>query len=213
MKKALSKAVQAVAEGNSVRGAAKSNGIQYSSLYKRVRSSCQKRDIMLPYGKLLYKDEEELLEKYVIECAEVGFPQSLENICEAAHWIVANFPRPTKSNCLPGRHFALNFIKRRANLSLRTPSTISKAATSVTKASLANWFLWFEDYLRSRGLFDVYINSPERVFNCDETPLPASAKPTKAVAAKGTRHVYKLASPNNKQMFTMLATLTQQDGY
>lgn len=51
------------------------------------------------------------------------------------------------------------------------------------------------------------MNCPEKVFNCDETPLPASAKPTKAVAAKGTRHVYKLASPNNKQTFTMLATI------
>lgn len=140
MEDALNKAVQAVAQGISVRGAAKCNGIQYSSLYKKVRSSCQKRDIMPQYGKLLYEDEEELLEKYVIECAEVGFPQSLENICEAAHWIVANFPRPTKSSCLPGRHFALNFINRRASLSLRTPSTISKAAASVTEASLSNWF-------------------------------------------------------------------------
>lgn len=203
------KAAQAVTEGCSIRGAAKLNGVSYSSLYKHVRSLCQKRLIMPPCGRLLYPDEEDFLAKYVDTCAEMGFPQTLDDICELAHWIVVNFPRPTIAKNFPGKHFAMNFIKRRSDLSIRTPSMILRAAGSVTESSMTNWFSWFEAYLAARGLLDVYRESPEKVFNCDETPLPTSVRQSKAVRKqKGVRLKNKLAQPNNKQMFTMLVTIS-----
>lgn len=83
---------------------------------------------------------------------------------------------------------------------------VSNVSGDVTKDSLIAWFRWLIDYLDRNHLRELYESDPRRVLNCDETPVPAAPKMPKVVAGKKSKHVYKTAQPNNKELYTMLAT-------
>lgn len=201
-------AVAQVEHRSSIRKAALQNNVSPSTLYKKIKLGCDKQNVMPPCGQLLYPDEENFLVQHLIDCAEKGFPKTMDYICEAAHKIVVSFPRPLKHTNKPGRHFARNLIKRNKSLSLRTPSNLSRASCAVTLTSIMNWFNWFEDFLRRKSLLEIYKMSPDHIFNADETPLPTNLKSKKVIGQKGSRTLHSQSPPNSKQNYTALVTIS-----
>lgn len=202
----LEAAIDAVVKGVSIKKASQIFDLPYSKLYYSVRPDVNQYCIAPRAGAYLYPKEEDYLENYILKCAEQGLPRTAADISKAAHSIMSAFPRPTRLEGYPGRHFVYNFIKRRPNLSFRSVSHLPAAGAKVSNESMDAWFEWFDVYLKNHGLTDFYNNHPGNVFNCDESPLPANPKPKQAVGSKQSRRRYQLAKPNSKQMFTMLAT-------
>lgn len=196
-----------VQQGLSIAKAAVKHQVPYNQLYRCVQDQDEELLVMPPNGALLYSHEEEDLKNYIIKCAENAFPRTAYDIRYAAAKIVAAFPRPTKTqleNGLPGRGFVQKYMKRHPDLSFRKSSHISTAGAMVTERSISAWFSWLKGFLVKHGLWDFYTTHPQNIFNADESPLPANAKPPRAAGCVNARRRYKVAHPNSKEQFTMM---------
>lgn len=206
----FSNALDELQSGSSIKKAASASGITYSALYRYLQNEPDLNvTVMPPNGQLLYPEEEAFLKQYILKSAANGFPRSAEDICQAAGKIIAAYPRPLRRplvNGKPTRHFVRRFMQRHPDLSFRKPSNVSVAGAFVSTESMQAWFSWFEQYLNQHGIVEYYASHPTHVWNCDETPLAANSKPTKALGLKESRRRYRVAQPNSKEQFTALIT-------
>lgn len=207
----MENALEAIKIGTSVLKASKDNKVSYKKLQKAANELFTSRYFFMPRGGgLLYPDEEASIHKYIVMCSENGFPRSNADICEAVGRIVENFPRPVKAkalnNGIPTRNFVRRFLQRHKDLSFRIPSNVPAAGALVTETSMDNWFLWLESYLNQNDLLNYYQNNPDNIFNLDESPIPSNPRAAKALGKKDTKKRYKVAPPNSREYYTMLAT-------
>lgn len=93
------------------------------------------------------------------------------------------------------------FSTRHLNLKLRQAESLAHARAKANDKKVINkYFDMLEETIRKNGL----TNLPPQMFNCDETGLPLTHKPTKVVARVGQKHPYAVTS-NEKAQITVLA--------
>lgn len=105
------------------------------------------------------------------------------------------------TNDKPGRHWYDAFFKRHPRLTKRKPQQLSYSRATVTEAAIRGWFKEIEDYFVENGLLSI---GPERKFNCDESGFRLNPESGGAIVTKGTKHVHKVVSANEKEQLTAL---------
>ena len=66
----------------------------------------------------------------------------------------------------------------------------------MTKKRILQWFSDVKTLISEKGAMDA-LDDPDRLYNLDETCFILKDKSPKVIAARGTKHVYEVPSPNS----------------
>ena len=190
------KAMTAVENGTSLSRASEMFGVPKSTLSDRVSGKVQHgcQPGAVPY--LTQEEEEELL-TFLIRCAEIGYPHSIEQVLGLVQQVV-DFKGMDK---VVTRGWWQRFCQRHDKISLRTavPLSMVRSMASDIKV-IERYFDILEDTLKENHIF----NNPGCIYNCDETGIPLSPKGLKVVAERGSK-VVSCMSGDSKGQVTVLA--------
>ncbi|KAK3700047.1 hypothetical protein RRG08_052503 [Elysia crispata] len=183
-------------------------GIPYATLGDKVRG---RRPINAQPRTLLQAAEEERLLSWLKETARQGFGRTKSDIKDTvkatldARGAVTNSP-----DNRPSKQWVADFFKRHPDLSERTPLALGKERALVTPSGLAAWFQEMKHYLDT--ISPQLLDSPDRLYNADETGFSLCPKSKKVIAEKGSKHVYNLSS-NTKNSVTVVACCSATGHY
>lgn len=151
----------------------------------------------VPY--LTHSEEEELY-NWVVRCASIGYPKRRDDVIGIVRKALQSKSADLVEN-FKGNGWWLRFKQRWPKIRLRKGDALAQPrANAVNAANLKNYFDLLEQTLKSNELFD----SPNRIWNMDESGLPLDHKPSKVIAVKGTKRVHCRTS-GNKMQITILA--------
>lgn len=189
----MSRAVAAVLKcGISVRKAALMYGIPKSTLGDRISGRVLAGSKSGPLRYLSEQEEEELI-SFIKGCAEIGYPKTVKDILALVQQVLAS--RGVDREVTYG--WWEGFRKRHPDLSLRIPSTISKArALATDRASLDHYFDLLEETILENNLKD----KPGQIYNLDETGMPLDPKSLKTIHSCGDKNPYTVSSGRKSQM-------------
>ncbi|XP_059139407.1 uncharacterized protein LOC131927669 [Physella acuta] len=188
------------AKESSIRVAALKYGIPLSTLHDKLRG---KRPLVPHKNTLLLPEEEDRLANCLIHLAHRGFGKTHQEIRETAKAIMATRNASSESKFgMPSTQWLYGFLKRHPELTTRTPLPLGKERATVTAAAVERWFVSFKACID--GIDPTLLESPERIFNADETGFCFDAKSRRVVAHKGSKHVYNVTSKTKTQV-TVLA--------
>ena len=164
---AIDNATKDVLKGNlSVRRAAVQYDIPSSTLHDRISGKVSGA------GPPHYLDEEEERElvKFLLGCAEVGYPKTVKEVRAMVDKTVAKKQHQNIGSTAPVSHgWWEKFQKRHQELSLHSSETLSqKRAVAVSPAVLNKYFDLLEDTVKGNDLH----KRPALIFNCDESGFP-----------------------------------------
>ena len=123
----------------------------------------------------------------------------------AYEFAIANqkvLPESWLRDCSAGEEWLIGFIKRHANLSIRTPE-----ATSIGRSAAFNRHNVEKFFANLETVYARHKFGPEDVFNCDETGLTTVQRPLKVIARKGSKQVGAVTSQERGQLVTACCTV------
>ena len=126
---------------------------------------------------------------YLLYMAKQGFPLT-KTMVKAFAWAIAK--RSGRDGRFhpefgPGEHWWVLFKKRHPILTLRKSDNLERSrAEALNPEIVEEYFKLLETTLKVNNL----LNTPRRLYNCDETFLPFDYTREKAVTARGTKVVY-----------------------
>lgn len=178
--KSITAACQAVREGKlSQRRAAEVYGIPRSTLGDHCRGK------VLPGArcgtpKYLTDAEESELVRFLVRCAEIGYPKSRKCVIALVQTVCNK-----KGLKVTVSHGWWESFSRRHAMVVRIPAKVSVArAKASDPVVISTYFDMYEKVLVEYDLFD----KPNQIFNMDETGMPLEHRPTKVVIKKGMKH-------------------------
>lgn len=200
----LDKAVNQVNLGHmSIRKAAATFGVPKSSVHDRISGRV---DISARPGKqtVFPPEIERLLADRMKEAAEMGFGINRQQLKAKAARLSDKLKLKTPfKNGIPGDDWVNGFLKRN-NLSLRSQVALSNVRSRMLNKTVTKKY--FEEL--SATLNELKLTEcPDRIWNMDETSVSLTHKPTKVLAAKGTRNVPGRVG-NCRESITMLACIS-----
>ena len=202
----LSRAILAIKNGLPKKTAAKKYGIPRATLQFRLSTKFTKHT----HGPepFLTKDEEDTLEKWILESYRKGFPLREEDVQVSVKGFLDDQPRktPFKDN-RPGDGWYKGYLKRHPLLTERQPEGVTAASATVSEADIKKWFKTITEYLNDENYSDV-LQYPSRIFNSDETCFMLCPKTKSVLAPKGVRNVYEVDNATAKQNVTVLFTFS-----
>ncbi|CAK1586867.1 unnamed protein product [Parnassius mnemosyne] len=212
----LRTAVENVLEKNmTVYRASKEFGIPWTTLKDNVLRAKEEKDkgiktqfIMSKIGRpfSLTVEIEQKLVAYIIEMQELGFGLTVNQIRKIAFSLAeANNPKHCFSSDkgFAGWNWWVSF-KQRYGLSLRIPENLSAGRASCSNpVILADFYEKLEKTLIEHDL----LQSPDRIWNCDETGLMFVNKPFKIVSKIGKQYVYNRTYAEKGTTTTVLAAI------
>ena len=186
-------ALEAISSGMTLSKAAQMYGIPKSTLFDH------KIGRVLPGAKsghptILTEEEEEELVSFVIECCEIGYPKSRQDVIAMAQKVVTKrifIPHDLSNGWWQG------FCRRHTILTLKmaTSLSISRAKAS-SPESLKRYYSLLEQILTKYGL----TNDAALIFNMDESGFPLDPKPLKGVFVRGEKNPCSVSSGNKAQI-------------
>lgn len=190
----------------SIRMAAELHGVPRATLHDHVSGRVRLDGSSGPPRHLNIHEEEELA-KFLIGCAEIGFPRTRKQVITIVQDHLNRKPYKSMKRVTYG--WWQRFRERHPNLSLRTASVLSKPrAMAMDRETLNRYFVTLEQIMRQDGFLD----KPARIFNCDESGMPLSPKPPKVIAKRGVKNVSSL-SGDTKAQITILACVNAAGGW
>lgn len=189
----MDKAIQAVKDGGiSIRQAAEEFNVPKSTLGDRI-SGRTLHGAKSGKSKYLGDEEEDILVKFLLKCAAIGYPRSRKEVIA----MVQRFCDSRNMNVQVTHGWWERFCLRHPEISLRTTSGLSYArAKGQNTEALCSYFDILEDTFNEHKLHD----KPALVFNMDETGLPLSPAPPKGVCKKGTKTPNSITSGDKSQI-------------
>lgn len=199
----MKKALQAVADGMKVTTASKLYGVPRTTLlYKNIGVYPKERKI--GPDTVLSKEEENLLVKWMLHVASLGFPVTKIQLLDSVEILIKKLHRPNAfTNGRPGRHWYEAFLRRHPEVTLRTSQNLTHSRSSVSEADIRNWFSTVEKYFQEKSLLNIF-DDATRVFNCDESAFFLSPKENKVFVRKGEKTVYNFINNDEKECLTTL---------
>ena len=199
----LTKAIEAKYSGLSYRRAAAMYGVPSSTLFDHITGKVEvgAQPGPKPY---LNAEEEQELASFLMQVASIGYPHTKSQVLSLVQQIIdSKGIKATISNGWWER-----FVKRYAQLSLRTAVPLSLARAMATDSGvLGKYFDILEECLIQNAIFD----KPSSIFNCDETGLPLNTKCGKVVTKTGIKNP-SFVTGGDKSQVTVLAC-TSAAGY
>ena len=213
------RAVKAVvAVGQSCRAAAKDFGIDHVTLSrycKKIRSRATEPSnpafqLQVGYKKnrMVFSEMQEMqLVEYVDKVAKLYYGLSPKEIRKLAYEFAGanNVNMPGKwSECeTAGADWFTGFLRRHPQLSIRTPEATSLGrATSFNSVNVS---LFFNNLA---GVLEKHKFVSSDIYNMDETGITTVQKPSKIVAAKGTKQVGAMTSGERGTLVTMAVAVS-----
>lgn len=198
----LQKALEEIRQGAAIQSTAKKYSLPRSTVQFRLGSKFRK--VRPGPNTVLTKEEEDLLEEWINECARKGFPRRKQDIKAAVKIFLKEKPRPHSfKELIPGEHWYKSFLLRHPDLSIRTAESVTKASSNISEKDIRSWFSTNEQYLKEKNWFDV-LKEPSRIFNADETCFLLCPKGDKVIAPKGSKNVYEVDVGAAKQNITVM---------
>ncbi|XP_072171817.1 uncharacterized protein [Diadema setosum] len=210
----LRAALRQIELGESVRRVAERSGIPKSTLHdaksgKNKHARRQQDECHLGKYSVFTAEQEAELANYAMEVCRSFFGLYPEQIRHMAYEYAERnkikhpFNPVTK---LAGKDWFAGFLRRNAQLALRTPEATSFArAIGFNKTAVGRFFDNVNSVLSENNI------SPSRIYNVDETGLSTSpniAKSDKVVAGKGQKQVGKLTSAEKGQTITAVGCIS-----
>ncbi|CAB0015846.1 unnamed protein product [Nesidiocoris tenuis] len=156
---------------------------------------------------ILSSDEEEVLVQWICEMSKARFPVTSEQLKDSVQHLLKKELRrksPFKDD-RPGKKWLQCFMKRHPSIRERVAENLTVSRSSVTKEDIASWFQRTEKYLREKSMLNI-LESPQRVFNADETAFFLNPKGKRVLAPKGAKNVYLTVNNDEKGCVTVLLT-------
>lgn len=189
----MDKAIQAVIDnGINIRQAAEEFNVPKSTLGDRI-SGRTLHGAKSGRSKYLSDEEEDILVKFLLKCASIGYPHSRKEVIA----LVQRFCDSRDMNVQVTHGWWEKYCLRHPEISLRTTSALLYArAKGQNTEALFSYFDILEDTFSEHKLHD----KPALIFNMDETGLPLSPAPIKGVCKKGTKTPNSITSGDKSQI-------------
>ena len=181
----------------SVHAAAEEYGVPRSTLNDKVTG---KVPLQAKSGRRTYltDEEEDRLVEFLVGCASVGYAKSRRDVLAIAQQIF-NARNPGCEVELT-KGWWDRFRKRHPEISLRQAEPLSYARAAANNPKVIEaYFDLLEQTIAVNGL----AHRPGQIFNCDETGMPLTQKPSKVVAGVGQKHPYAVTSGDRAQITVM----------
>ena len=152
---------------------------------------------------LIYPNVREKICQFLVEVAKAGYGKSRQQVKSlAANAIHDKGLLDTGSKLSNGWYY--RFINRNQQLVLRKGDpTANVRMDSVNKETMENYFSMLKDTLEQYDL----LNSPNQIYNVDETGMPLDHRPPKIVTARGQKKV-RCRTSGNKSQITIIACVS-----
>ncbi|XP_063537709.1 uncharacterized protein LOC134747074 [Cydia strobilella] len=192
--------------GKSLRDAAKSYNLNYSSLYRFLQKKKKNNDMPVTMGyvhnSIFTPEEEQTLAEYFVNCAAANYGLSTKDARRLAYQLAKKynkkFPPTWESNEMAGEVWLRLYMQRHPSLSLRAPQATSLArATSFNEANVK---LFFDNYTQ---LLDKHKFSASDIWNMDETGVTTVQKPNRVIARRGDKQVSAMTSAERRTLVTV----------
>jgi len=192
--KTMRAAVAEVIGGKGVNTVARETGIDSMTLKRYVRkvrlnpgTVCKPNYITT---QVFNTAEETNLSDYILQASQLHCGLSTKATRKLAYqYAVAirppkRIPQSWTTNLSAGKDWLKDFMRRRSELSLRTPE-----ATSMARATAFNRHTVHEFFTNLREVRSRHSYQPHNIYNVDETGVTTVQKPGQVLAAKGARQV------------------------
>lgn len=224
----IERAIKLVLEENeSCRHAAEVCGIKHTTLFYRLNKiknrpnedlqeltvgpmlkelSAQRYGSKFTVNQVFSKEEELLLENYILKCSSMNYGLTYKMIRTLAYQYARHLgscPKKWDENKLAGIDWLKGYMKRHSNLSLRKPENTSLARTlGFNKQNV-------EEFQKNLSeVLDKYKFHPENILNLDETGVMTVIQAPNVVARKGSKQVGQVVSGERGTLVTMVCTVT-----
>lgn len=201
----LKNAIESVKNGTmGVNEAARKFGIPKSTLKDRIKKSDTEKHGLGP-SSCLGIDAELKLVRHIKTLQKFGFAPDTNSVRIWAFQLAEEMKikhKFNKDNRKAGYDWLHSFLRRHPDISVRTAEGISiNRATGMNRETVKQYFELLEKVLNENGLFD----KPSNIFNMDETGLQLNNRPTKVLAAKGSKNVSSLTSGEKGETISVIA--------
>ena len=198
----LTKALQSVREGTSIRRAGSQYDIPRSTLSDYTLG---KLEIGKKTGPptILTAEEEKRIAEWALQMCRIGYGRTKEQILLAVQRFIEKDGRPNPfSDNKPGRKWFAALLKRHPQLSLRMPEQLeSYRAIACTKEKLDHWYSDFIQFLELTEIPD----DPRHFWNADESGFCFCPRSGRVLAEKNMKDVYSVHGSNKEQITTLCA--------
>ena len=188
----------AVEKGISLRQAAEMYQIPKSTLFEHVTGKVKFGARSGPDPYLSVEEEEELV-NFLVQVAEIGYPHTKKQVFSIVQQILIS--KGINSSVSNG--WWERFCKRNPNVSLRSAVPLSLARASATDPEmLSRYYDTLEDCLRSNDIFDT----PQAIFNCDETGLALNPTSLRVVQECGAKNPNFISGGDKSQLTVLVCS-------
>eukprot|EP00112_Aurelia_sp_Birch-Aquarium-sp1_P022928 Seg664.1 transcript_id=Seg664.1/GoldUCD/mRNA.D3Y31 product="Jerky protein-like-like" protein_id=Seg664.1/GoldUCD/D3Y31 len=198
----LRHAINAVNEGVSIYRASIDFSIPKETLRRKLKLKGEPVKFIAGKQSVLTDKEEQLICEWVKENAKRGFGRTPDHVCEAVRHILDRGGRKVESfdNNRPGKSWWYGFLRRHPDLHMVKPRPLELArATACSEKIVYGWFDEFEKFLCEHK-----IDSPDQIYNCDESGFPLQACSSKKVCVdKVTKRTFHLTSSSKTSITTL----------
>ena len=151
-------------------------------------------------------EEEDLLVKYIVNMADMGFGLSTDDIMALAFSIAERTHKEhVFKNGVAGRGWFNGFRSHHPRLVLRTPQTLSYCrALNSNKFVIDDFFAKLGGVYRQLNL----ISKPMLIYNADETGVGIVTKPGKVFAEIVRRNVYTITAAERGKTHTIMSCVS-----
>ena len=206
----LALALQAIRNGASKRNVSKHFGIPRSTLIKKLKTG--ENSIVLGRFRRVFDDtfETELMQ-YCIEMQSRCYGLSMVELRRLAYQLAKRnqLKQPfSEEKQMAGKDWAMGFLNRHPNLSLRNPEATSMARMS---GFIRVQVQKFYDLLRSQ--MEKHQFKEHQIFNIDESGITTVQKPGKIIAKKGLKQVGKAVSAERGITTTIVCAMSPSGQY
>jgi hypothetical protein len=195
----LAKAIELVTSKTmKLRDASRRYGIPLATLHDKING---KHLLKVGSPTRLSYDYEKLLVHALINLAEWGFGLSRRQICDVVEFFLKN----TKQSKLfksgrPGAYWFKGFMRRNPQLSVRVAENLPLERTmALNKYVVDHFYDLVATYYEQLDLS----NSPNNIWNVDETGFSCSKGRRQIICRKGSKNPHSLCGNNQKTTFTV----------
>ena len=198
----LQAAVRAVQRGKSLAKVASTFGIPKTTVYDHAKGKLRDNFDKPGVESSLSASEEGSLINYMKYMADRGHPLTKSVLKQFVVAIIKRSGRPTRIdlNTGPSKKWIRKFLNRHKDIKLRRPDRADKGRLQVTQEQVEGYFNLLGNTLKKLGLE----NSPESIYNCDETGFDGHEIGKEKVLIVGKQHPYQ------EQLFSSVGHITLQ---
>ena len=195
----MEKAMEAVKSGVGINRAAMECGVPRTTLKDRISGRVEHGVNPGPVA-YLNKEEERELGVFLKKCASIGYGKTRKQVMAIVEAHVTNNKKGLRSSKIT-QGWWRSFLERQKDLALRRGDNTSQdRMDAINSETLEHYFTLLKNTLEENNLK----NSPQRIYNVDESGVPLDPKGLNVVAEAGSRKV-RVRSTGRKGQVTVVA--------